>query len=432
MSTTVASHVDGASLRPIHWTVLGIAAFGLLFDGYDFQATAYAAPLIRTEWHLEPRVLGGLISAGFFGLFFGSLGASYLADLIGRKTAFALCTFVYSVFTAAASLAPDFNWFLGFRFLTGLGLGGLVPIAVAWLTEFLPPRRRAALTAATLSFFLIGWIVASGAALAVIPSYGWRAFFIIGALPAPLAVALVFWGPESPMWLMSRGRREAAAAILRRLDPARDLSDLPRPPQESPANWLSLFSAQRRLSSIIIACLFFFIATVSAGVTQWLPTLLVDRGIALQSTYLYSLVVSIGPILGTIVMGALLDVLGRRQSFILFWSAASIFTALFAFAPSATGVMLLGFALMFCVVGTFSCLDVITAEIYPTGMRASAVGWGLACSRLGGAFGPILGGYLVSAKISYTGFFLVFAVPPLINIALCLRLKFAKPQAQLS
>lgn len=424
--------IDAAELRAVHWKVIIVAAVGLLFDGFDFQATAYAAPLIRNEWHLDPKVLGGLISAGFFGLFFGSVGASYLADLIGRKTAFVVCVLLYSVFTAAAAFAPDFQWFIVMRFLTGIGLGGVVPIAAAWVMEFMPARRRAVISAAVISCFLLGWIVASAAALFVIPTYGWRAFFFLGALPAVLAMFLIFWGAESPMWLVSRGRRQEAYAVLKQIAPQATYEDCYLPTAAGQkANWLRLFSLEWLRPSIIIGLFFFLIATVSAGITQWLPTLLVNRGITLENTYLYSLVVSIGPMVGSIVMGALLDVIGRRLAFILFWCGASASIVMFAFATHPAGVMLLGFCLTFFAIATYTCLDVLTGEMYPTELRASAIGWGLGMSRLGGAFGPVLGGYLVSGGISYTGFFLVFAIPPILNVLLSAGLVFARGRPEL-
>ncbi len=431
MQTASATVIDRAPLRSVHWWVIAISAVGLIFDGFDYQATAFAAPLIKTEWGLDPKTLGGLISAGFFGLFFGSIAASYLADLVGRRKAFALCTFAYSVFTAAAAYAPNFDWFIAYRFLTGLGLGGLIPISVAWLMEFLPARRRAAVTAAVISCFLVGWIVASGAAFFVIPNWGWRAFFLIGAIPALLAVPLGFFGPESALWLASRGRTQEALKVIRAIDPQATEADVATlAPDRKAANWLLLFARSSLRSTIIISAMYFLIATVSAGITQWLPTLLIGRGISLQNTYAYSLVVSIGPVIGTVVMGLLLDVWGRRTSFIVFWAGASAFIVLFAFASSPSGVMLLGFGLTFCAIATFSCLDVITAELYPTELRASAVGFGMGFSRLGGAFGPVLGGYLVSGGASYSTFFLVFAAPPLINIALAFALRFiAIPKA---
>jgi benzoate transport len=435
MRRSVTSIIDEAKLRPIHWHVIWISAIGLLFDGFDYQATAYAAPLIKSEWSLDPKTLGGLISAGFFGLFFGSILASYFSDLVGRKKAFACCALAYSIFTGAAAYAPDFDWFVAFRFLTGLGLGGLIPIAVAWMMEVLPASRRAPIAAAVISCFLLGWIVASAAALFVIPTFGWRAFFAIGALPALLGLLLMVWGPESPLWLLANNRRAEALAVLRQIDTAMAdgaIDPVDIQPLQKKSNWLGLFSPRRIRATVIIALMYFMIAVVSGGITQWLPTLLIERGISMRNTFAYSLVVSIGPVIGTIVMGLLLDRWERRRTFILFWLGASFFIVLFAFATSPASVMAFGFGLTFCAIATFSCLDIITAELFATEMRASAVGFGMGFSRLGGAFGPILGGYLISAGASYVSFFLVFAIPPLINVVLATLLKFAKPRAQLA
>jgi MFS family permease len=424
---SITGVINEARIRPVHLTIIALAAFGLVFDGYDFQATAYAAPLIRQEWHLDPRVLGGLISAGFFGLFVGSIAASYLADLVGRKQAFALSMIVYSVFTAAAAFVPGFGWFIAMRFLTGVGLGGLVPIATAWVFETMPARSRAAVTTAVLSLFLFGWIVAWLAALFVIPDYGWRDFFLLGATPAIVGVVLLRMGPESPIWLLSRGRRDDAYRVLRQMAPGCVLDDAAAVAVERPrTRWLDLLSSQWLKTTIIIGIMYFMLAVVSAGITQWLPTLLVGRGITLRNSYLYTIGISAGPMIGSIVMGALLDVIGRRRAFVIFWLCASAFIAAFAFAADAVAVMALGFGLTFFTIATYTCLDVIVAELYPTPLRASAVGCGLGISRLGGAFGPILGGYLVSYGISYTGFFLVFAIPPLINIILSPGVGFAK------
>ncbi|HTH98354.1 MAG TPA: MFS transporter, partial [Stellaceae bacterium] len=308
---------------------------------------------------------------------------------------------------------------------TGLGLGWLVPIGVAWLMEFLPERRRAAIVAAVISCFLGGWILASLAALVVIPHFGWRAFFAVGATPIVVAVILVFWGPESPSWLFARGKRDEALAVLARIGRQHPSTQALAQMETAPrTNWFALFSSQHFKSSLIIGAMYFLIAMVSAGITQWLPSMLMAHGISMRNTFIYFLVVSIGPVLGTIAMGMLLDVWGRRRCFIVFWIGASVFITLFAFITSPAGVMAFGFGLTSCTVATFSCLDVITAEIYPVELRASAIGFGMGLSRLGGASGPLLGGYLVAAHVGYTAFFLVFAVPPLINAVLAMKLRY--------
>jgi putative MFS transporter len=433
MTQAFSSHLDLARLRPIHWFVLIAAALGMMFDGFDSQSLAFALPLIKKEWNLGPELLGALGSYSFVGLLFGSLLASALADRIGRKKAMALSIFVYSIFTGAVALAPNYTWLAVFRFLTGLGLGGLIPIATAWVSEFLPIRVRAFATSAVLSAFLFGWVVASAVAIAVIPPFGWRAIFVVGVVPAILAVIMAIWAPESPRWLLAQGRREDAGRIVKQIDPSASLESVRDSHVTSmeKLKWGMLFSSDFRATSIMLAILFFFIQIFGYGISVWLPTLLIGKGLTIVKTYTYTLLINLGPIAGSFVMGWLLDVWGRRSTFLVFWIAAAICTVLFAFATNPVYVVLLGFGLMFFGIATNVCLDTITAEIYPTDLRASAVGWGLGIGRLGGIAGPYLGGVILSLSIPYAGFFLIFAAPVVIDAIVSLSLRYAPSRASL-
>lgn len=427
---TLSARLDRLAFNRIHWLVLVTTSAAMMFDGFDSQSLSFALPLIKKQWHLSPALLGALASYSFIGLLVGSLAIGAIADRLGRRRALTISILVFSAFSGFSALAPSYGWLAAARVLTGLGLGGLIPVGAAWLSEFVPARLRAFATSAAISAFLLGWVVASAVALAVIPPFGWRAIFVAGLVPALLAIVIQVFTPESPRWLLLTGRTVEAEAIVRRLEnrsgtpaPSAPLT-FEEPETDAKSNWAELFTPRFRRNSVILAILFFFIQIFVYGMSSWVPTLLVSKGFTIAHSYTYTLLINIGPFAGSIVMGWLLDVIGRKTSFIVFWALGAVAVVVFAYSSTPLLIVIVGFAANFFAVATNVCLDTVTAEIYPTRLRASSVGWGLGIGRIGAIAGPNIGGLILSLSIPYAGFFVIFAIPLVINIAACIPLRF--------
>src|SRR5689334_5314247 len=201
--------------------VLIACAAVLFLDGFDTQAIGYVAPALAREWGLKKGELGPVFSAGLFGLMIGALVFGPLADRVGRKKIIIFSTAAFGIGALVTAFAQDLTTLLVIRFLTGLGLGGAMPNAVAMTSEYNPQRRRATMVMIMFCGFSIGAALGGFLAADLIPRYGWRSVFIVGGIaPLLLVPVLVLRLPESVRFLATSGRDpHAVADLLKRISP---------------------------------------------------------------------------------------------------------------------------------------------------------------------------------------------------------------------
>ena len=220
--------IDLAPLsRPLMF-IIAVAAAGFFFDSFDIVIVSYALPSIAKEFQLVPHQIGLIGSAALAGMGVGSWIWGWIADRWGRRLVFAATVLMFSVFTGIAGLAFSLGFLIGARFLTGLGLGGMVPIDSALVAEFAPARIRGRVSAVLPLCWPIGIFAAAGISLAVVPTIGWRWVFAIGVLPALLAFIIRRGIPESPRWLAAHGRNDEARRSLAYVGIDDDLIDAAR------------------------------------------------------------------------------------------------------------------------------------------------------------------------------------------------------------
>jgi len=211
----VPEYIDRQPVGAFQIRLLLICAAVLFIDGFDTQAIGYVAPAVAQEWKLPRGALGPVFSAGLFGLMIGALVFGTLADRIGRKRIIVLSTAAFGVGTLLTILVQDAAWLMALRFLTGLGLGGAMPNAVALTSEFSPHRRRATMVMAMFAGFSIGAALGGLLAAALIPAFGWRSVFLVGGLaPLLLVPVLLYALPESIRYLALVGGRDGEVAKL--------------------------------------------------------------------------------------------------------------------------------------------------------------------------------------------------------------------------
>lgn len=193
----VPRYIDRHPIGAFQVGVMLICAAVLFVDGFDTQAIGYVAPAIAQEWKLARGALGPVFSAGLFGLMLGALISGTVADRIGRKRIIVVSTIAFGVGSLLTMFVHDAPWLITLRFLTGLGLGGAMPNAVALTCEISPHRRRATMVMAMFAGFSIGAALGGLLAAALIPIYGWRSVFFVGGLmPLLLAPLLLILLPE--------------------------------------------------------------------------------------------------------------------------------------------------------------------------------------------------------------------------------------------
>src|SRR5260221_6645370 len=214
----VAGFIDRQPVGGFQIRLLLTCAAVLFLDGFDTQAIGYVAPALAKEWGLTKGALGPVFSAGLFGLMIGALVFGPLADRIGRKKIIIFSTLAFGIGTLATAFIGDVNALLAIRFLTGLGLGGAMPNAIAMTSEFSPHRRRATMVMVMFCGFSIGAALGGLLAAALIPQFGWRSGFVVGGVaPLLLVPILALRLPESVRLLPLTGRAHARVAPLLRL-----------------------------------------------------------------------------------------------------------------------------------------------------------------------------------------------------------------------
>src|SRR3981081_1986383 len=210
-----AEFIDQQPVGGFQIRLLLTCAAVLFLDGFDTQAIGYVAPALAKEWGLTKGTLGPVFSAGLFGLMIGALVFGPLADRVGRRKIIILSTLAFGIGTLATSVVDDVDSLLAIRFLTGLGLGGAMPNAVAMTSEFSPRRRRATMVMIMFCGFSIGAALGGFLAAALIPQFGWRSVFVVGGVaPLLLVPILALRLPESVRFLALTGRANARVAEL--------------------------------------------------------------------------------------------------------------------------------------------------------------------------------------------------------------------------
>jgi AAHS family 4-hydroxybenzoate transporter-like MFS transporter len=416
----VAEFIDRQPVVGFQIRLLLLCAAVLFVDGFDTQAIGYVAPDLARDWNLPRGALGPVFSAGLFGLMIGALIFGPVADRIGRKKIIVLSTICFGIGTLATILAQDIYSLIALRFLTGLGLGGAMPNAIALTSEFNPHRRRATMVMAMFVGFSVGAALGGLLAAALIPHFGWRSIFIVGGIvPILLAPFLAKLLPESIRFLALTGRDNPQVAnLLTRISPTAKFSSATRfgvhEPKLSGLPVGHLFAEKRALTTILFWIVFFMSLLDLYLLSNWLPTVLNDLGASISVAAAVGAMLQVGGIVGTFVLGKLIDRFSFRALAITYLFASVAVAAIGFSGHSIVFSTIAIFCAGFCIVGGQIASNALTATYYPTAIRSTGVGWALGIGRIGSIVGPLIGGVMLSNQVGPQTLFTAAAVPALI------------------
>jgi AAHS family 4-hydroxybenzoate transporter-like MFS transporter len=414
-SLDVAEFIDAQPVGGFQLRLLLTCASVLFLDGFDTTAIGYVAPSLAGEWHLTKGALGPVFSAGLFGLMIGALLFGPLADRIGRRKIIIFSTLAFGIGTLATAFVQDVNTLLAIRFLTGLGLGGALPNAIALTSEFSPHRRRATMVMAMFCGFSVGAALGGFLAAGLIPHFGWRSVFVVGgAAPLLLVPVLALKLPESVRFLALTGRANARVAqLLGFINPNAKFAPATRfvvhEPELVGIPVLHLFRDGRTLATLLLWVVFFMSLLDLYFMSNWLPTVLNDLGASVSEAAAIGSMLQVGGVVGTFALGNIIDRFSFRALALLYFVAVFAIGAIGQLGHSAAFVTTAIFVAGFCVVGGQIAANALAAGFYPTSIRASGVGWALGIGRVGSIVGPLVGGVLMTLKWSTGAVFMAAA-----------------------
>jgi AAHS family benzoate transporter-like MFS transporter len=402
--------IDNAKFNRFFKGSLAICLATTICDGFDVQMFSLIIPSLMKDWHLAPVAMGALASWGMFGMIFGSLAFGPLADVIGKKKAIMIGTLGYVVFMFACGFANTVTTLSVLRFLAGVCLAGVYPLSVAFTSEYSPKKIRSRLTVWTTSGMAIGVVAACLIGIVIIVPYGWRPMFYVSGLMIFLLIFQAFL-PESIAYLKKTGQKERIGKTLEKMEPtfkatAEDDYKLAAT-TTGKSNLSNLFKDGYARNTIIFWIMMIFSYIFLYGAMMWMPKLMTLKGFSIRFSLFFTMVWSLGFILGIPLYGYVQDKLGGRRTLQIGWVILAILVSLVGFQSSYWVLTVLLFLTGACQHGLSGVAGSYIAQSYPFHFRATGTAWGYGCGRIGGTLGPMIGGYLLAMKLS-VGYNLMF------------------------
>ena len=431
-AASLLARIERTQVSPWHIRALLVMGSATFFDAFDVLAIAYVLPTLIGIWKLAPRTIGVLISSSFLGQIVGALFFGWLAERIGRLRCAKITIALYSLMSLLCAVSWNIPSLLLFRTIQGIGLGGEVPVAAAYINEISRAKGRGRFFLLYQLIFPIGLVGASLLGFWLVPLFGWRTMFLIGGLPAIL-VFVLFAGnilPESPRWLVSKGRFEEAELIVGQMESAarssgavissarEPLPNAPAPRRET--SRLELFRGIYRFRTIVVWFIWITTYFVTYGINTWLPTIF-------RTYYKYSVadalrngvIINLAGLAGAFCCAMLVDHLGRRPWFILAYAlgAAPLIAIWIRGAANPREVIVLVAISFMFISGNSMLVYLYTTEIYPTRLRSLGTGAASAWLRVASAAGPAIVGFALTGY-GVSGVFLLFGMISLAGAAI--------------
>lgn len=383
----------GLLKEPKQRKLLFSAGISWMFDAMDVGMISFVVAALAAEWSLSSQQVGILTSTTSIGMVFGAAMAGFLADKYGRKNILLWTLLIFSIASGLSALATGFIMLCLLRFIAGFGLGGELPVASTLVSESMPVRERGRVVVLLESFWAAGWILSALIAYFVIPDYGWRTAFVIGALPAIYALYLRRAIEDSPRYMRQKSARRLSFG----------------------ERVASVWSTEHRRTSIMLWVLWFTVVFSYYGMFLWLPTVMVDKGFSLVKSFQYVLIMTLAQLPGYFTAAYFIERFGRKFVLVTYLVFTAISAIWFGYANTEASLLAAGICLSFFNLGAWGGLYAYSPELYPTKVRSTGVGLATSFGRIGGVIAPLLVGVLKQQGTRIELIFVMFFVTILIG-----------------
>ncbi len=420
--TAPPTHLAALTHRPMsgfQWLMVGICFILNFNDGIDVLIVSFSSAAIMAEWSLSKTGMGYVFSAGLAGMTLGCFLIAPLADRWGRRTIFLVSVGMIAVGMLGVGVCRLYGLMLALRFLTGLGIGGILPTMAATAAEFSNRKYQDFNVGLVQAGWPIGAILTGLCCAHYIPIYGWHsAFLVAGGLAVGMWILVFFFMTDSLEFMLNNPTTNSLSTINNllarmRVPPLATVPTVQRNVHQPSAG--VLFSPAYKRTTLIVWVAAFFGFLTLYTLMSWVPTIAKDAGLPFEQATGVGIMLNIGAALGSAAIGAIGSRFGLRSTIVTFMLVAFAVMQVYAFS-SLTPVLIFGLVLLigFFVQGGFNGIWPTLSRLYDASIRATGVGYTVGIGRLGAILGPLLFGYLADDGLTTRQLFVIFSVPLLV------------------
>lgn len=373
--------------EPKNRKLLISAGLSWLFDAMDVGMISFIVAALAVDWNLGAQQIGLITAINSVGMAAGAAVAGTMADRYGRRSVLLWTLLLFSAASGLSAFASSFFVLCVLRFAAGFGLGGELPVASTLVSESVPVKDRGRVVVLLESFWAGGWILSALIAYFVIPEYGWRTAFMIGAVPALYAIYLRTAIEDSPRFTTLQNTR---LTFVERIT--------------------TVWSAKYRLSTVTLWIMWFTVVFSYYGMFLWLPSVMMMKGFSLVKSFQYVLIITLAQLPGYFTAAYLIEKAGRKFVLVVYLLLTAASAIWFGNAETEGALIAAGICLSFFNLGAWGGMYAYTPELYPTAIRSTGVGLASSFGRIGGVLGPFIVGLLIAKGVSVTAVFMMFFI----------------------
>ena len=378
--------------------LLGVAGVGWLFDAMDVGILSFVIAALAVDWDLTKTEMGWIGSINSVGMAVGALVFGVLADKVGRKQIFMWTLILFSVAGGLSAFTTTLVAFMALRFLVGMGLGGELPVASTLVSESVEAKERGRVVVLLESFWAAGWLVAALISYFVIPAFsqsvGWRVALLLTALPAVYAIYIRWHLPDSPQFTVKVEAKKRSIF----------------------QNIRDVWSKKYARSTLMLWILWFTVVFSYYGMFLWLPSVMVGKGFDMITSFKYVLIMTLAQLPGYFTAAWFIEKFGRKFVLVSYLIGTAVSAFIFGNAETMGILLISGMFLSFFNLGAWGALYAYTPEQYPASIRGTGAGMAAAVGRVGGIFGPLLVGSMLTAGYDIGFIFAIFCGAIIIGV----------------